>query len=737
MSKSLPLVLVFLLTSVSCGPAPHPESPAPVASVSSSPAVAPVKSGPALARRDDIVEPLHGVDVADPYRWLEDGKSEETKAWLAKMDAYARSEIEKMPTRAALEKRLKELSYIESVGAPIYRGGRYFFNWRHKDKEKSILYWRESKTAEPKVLIDPNALSTDGSTSLKGWWPSHDGKLLVYELSENNADESKLHLKNVKTGQDTAIDVIPGAKYASPSWTPDGKGFYYTRLPIDPSIPTDQRPGYAAVYFHRVGDDYQKDRLVHDKTGDPKTFISVDLSHDGHFLFVSKHYGWTKDEVWFKDLRGRAGAKNVLSRPGDHPKKPFVPLAVSRKGKYRVEAHGSAIYMMTDLDAPNWRVMSVDPTKPGMDDWKELIAEKKDAVLKSVSVIGGKLVLRYLRNASSEVHMTDLNGKPFRKISLPGIGSVSGLQGNPDHDEAYYAYSSYVEPTTVYETSIAKGGKTPYFALDVPVDTSQFETKQVWFQSKDGTKVSMFIIGRKGLTMSGDLPVLLYGYGGFNVSLTPRFRASRFVWLERGGVVAIPNLRGGGEYGEAWHQGGMREKKQNVFDDYIAAAQYLIDNKYTRPGRLAIMGGSNGGLLVGAAMTQRPELYQAVVCAVPLLDMVRYHLFGSGRTWISEYGSSEDEALFKAILAYSPYHQTKAGAKYPALLMLTADSDDRVDPLHARKFVARLRYDMASDEPVLLRVETNSGHGGGDMVKKRLERNVDVYAFLLQQLGVK
>ena len=677
------------------------------------------KPGPSLARRADTVDLLHGVEVADPYRWLEDADSAETKAWVQAQQTYARAQLDALPGRDALIARLTELSYLESVSPPYQRQKRFFFSRRHKDKEKVVWYWRQGRRGEPRVLIDPNTLSDDGSVSLTGVFPSRDGRLVAYKLSENNADEATMYLMDVSTGKVSDVDTIEGAKYASASWEPGGTGFYYVRLPIDPSIAESERPGYAELYFHRIGTDFHGDQLIHEKTGDPSVFLYGDVSRDGRYLFAHKHHGWTRSDLYFEEL----GKDNE-----------WRALAEGLDAKFRVYAWKDRFYIHTNHQAARWKLMVVDPHHPDLSDWKELVAEHPDAVLDDFSIIGGRLTLRYLDNASSRIEIRDLDGKHLRDIDLPGIGTVQGLVGQPDDDIAYYGFTSFNIPTTVFETSITRGGDKPYFELEVPVDPEPYLVEQVWFTSKDGTRVSMFVVRRKDMQHNGDNPVLLQGYGGFQINMVPEFVATRFAWLERGGVVAIPNLRGGSEYGEAWHRAGMRTKKQNVFDDFFAAAEYLIAERYTRPERLAIYGGSNGGLLVGAAMVQRPALFGAVVCAVPLLDMVRYHLFGSGKTWVSEYGSADDPELFKALYAYSPYHHVKPGTDYPALLMLTADSDDRVDPMHARKFVAAARYATSNERPMLLRVETNAGHGGGDMIKKNVDRNADLYAFLFQQL---
>jgi prolyl oligopeptidase len=677
--------------------------------------------GPPLAERHATNEMLHGQKVLDPYRWLEDIKNPKTRAWLKNFDAYTRKALAELPKRNAISKRLEELSYLEAVSAPRRRGQRYFFSARHKDKEKTVYYVRDSKTAKPRVLLDPNKLSQDGSTAVRGLWPSHKGKWVAYKLSQNNADHATLYVMDVDTGKNSKVDVIEGARYADASWAPDGSGFYYTRLPIDPNIKKDELPGHAAVFFHKLGTSSKQDRLIHPATGNPQAFIDGDLSHDGRYLFVYVYHGWRRNDVYFKDLKRH---------------KKWQTLTAGEDAKFSVSAHKGKFYIHSNKGAPRFRLFEADPqTASTFSSWRELVAEDDKSVMRSAQIAGGHLVLRYLDNASSQLRIIKLNGQKVRRIQLPGIGTVNSVIGRPEDDEAYFGFSSFTTPPTIYETSISKGKLSVLSKVEVPVDPKPFVVEQVWYPSKDKTPVSMFIVHRRNLVKDGSHPLLLNGYGGFNIVKEPRFRASLYLWLEQGGIFAMPNLRGGGEYGEAWHRGGMLDKKQNVFDDFIGAAEWLIQNKYTSTKKLAIEGGSNGGLLVGAAMVQRPELYRAVVCHVPLLDMIRYHRFESGRTWIGEYGSSEKADQFEYLIRYSPYHNVQR-ANYPSMLMLTADSDDRVDPMHARKFTAELRYKLSNDPNIFVRVNAKAGHGGGDMVKKFVAKQTDVYAYLMQELGM-
>ncbi|WP_428264412.1 prolyl oligopeptidase family serine peptidase [Haliangium sp.] len=677
--------------------------------------------------RDDVTDELHGTVVADPYRWLEDAGDARVQAWMEAQDQLARRYLGALPERNRLAARLRELSYYDAVSAPRKRGERYFYTRRHADKEKAVLYWKNGADGEERVLIDPNTLSEDGSISLGSWSPSEDGAKLAYNLSENAADEATLYVMDVDSGKTSQTDVIAGAKYAWASWTPDGKGFYYTRLPVDPDIPVAELPGHAHVRYHRLGTDPGADPIVYPATGNPRTFVGAAVSRDGRWLILSVQHGWNATDVYFKDLSERR-----RSRRGDHHG--FTPLVTGVPATFQVWPWDDTFYVLTNHEADRYRVLAVDPDRPSMRRWKEIVPQSQ-AVIESFAVVGGHLVLTYLDNAHSRLEVRALDGTPVRQVELPGVGSVSNMIGNEDEDEAYYVFTSYTEPPQIYRTSVTSGDSELWSAIELPFDASRFAVDQVWYPSHDGTQISMFLIRPADAEPDGGNPTILYGYGGFNVTLTPAFSVNIAAWVERGGIYAIPNLRGGGEYGEAWHEAGMLLAKQNVFDDFLAAAEYLEHAGWTRPERLAISGGSNGGLLVGAAMTQAPARFAAVVCSVPLLDMVRYHLFGSGKTWIPEYGSAEDPAQFAALYAYSPYHRVAEGTSYPALLMLSADSDDRVDPMHARKFTAAVQWANVGDAPMLLRIERNAGHGGADLVRQQVERSADTLAFLHQLLG--
>ena len=666
--------------------------------------------------RVEVKDLIHGVEVEDPYRWLEDAKSDEVQAWMKAQDETCRAELKALPERDAIAARLKQLYYIDTLSAPVHRGKRYFYVRRHADKEKSLVYWKEGEAGRESVLFDPNTWSEDGSIALGGWQPSWDGKTVAYQLRRNNSDEATLQVIDVASGAVSKVDVIGGGKYASASWTPRGDGFYYTWLPTDPSIPTAERPGYAEVRFHRLGQDPAQDTLVREKTGDPTSFLGASLSRDGRWLVLDVRHGWTTNDVYFRDLKAKADA--------------WTPLAVGQDALYEVWPWRGRFYVKTNDGAPRWRLYAVDPHKPERAAWTEIVPERPDATLDSFAIVGNRLALTYMKDASNQLEIRRLDGDFVRQVALPTLGTVGGPLGNEDEDKAYFTFASYTRPQEIHQFSVKSGATRLYERTKVPIDPEPYSVEQVFFPSKDGTRLSMFLVHRKDFKKDGANRTLLYGYGGFQVALTPSFSSSIYPWLERGGVYAVANLRGGSEYGEDWHRGGMLLKKQNVFDDFIAAAEYLIREGYTRPSRLVIQGGSNGGLLVGAALTQRPDLYAAVVCAVPLLDMVRYHLYGSGKTWISEYGSADDAEQFKALYAYSPYHHVKAGTRYPAVLLLSADSDDRVDPLHARKFAAALQ-EATTGGPVWLRIQRHAGHGGADMVPAGVEQSADALAFAL------
>jgi prolyl oligopeptidase len=708
--------LVACAEAKPAGAPPPAPMPPPLAAAAPSAALSPYPAAP----RGDQVDSLHGAQVADPYRWLEDGRSDEVRKWADEENAAARAFTAGLAGRDAMVARLKELFYVESAGTPRRLGSRLFYPRRDAGKEKSTIYWRERAPAESEhVLLDPNAWSSDGSVSLGVWSVSYDGKKVAYTVKANNSDEATLYVMDVATGKKSDVDVIEGAKYAWPSWTPPSDAFYYTWLPPVGSVEPADRPGYAEVRLHKLGQDPAKDKVVHEKTGDPKTFVSASVGRDGRWLIATIEHGWNSTDVYFQDLRsGRFE---------------WRPLVVGKDARYDVTVDGDRFFVWTNEGAPKYRVMRIDPLRPERENWKEIVPERQDATLQGMSVVGHRLSLAYLKDVVSHLELCDEDGKRVREIELPTLGSASVLGGEVDDDVAFYSFNSFTYPTEIFETSVKSGKTTTFYKLKVPVDPSKYAVEQLFATSKDGTKIPFFVIHATDLEKTGNTPTILFGYGGFQVAQTPAFSSSIYPWLEHGGVWAVANLRGGSEYGEEWHRHGMGREKQHVFDDYFAVAEELVKQGFTKPEKLAALGGSNGGLLVGAAITQRPDLFRVALCGVPLLDMVRYPLFGSGKTWISEYGSPDDAGDFTALYAYSPYHHVTKGMKYPATLILSADSDDRVDPMHARKFAAELQW-ASSGGPVLLRIEKHSGHGGADLVRASVEKIADEYAFALDQM---
>jgi prolyl oligopeptidase len=672
------------------------------------------------ARTDDVVDTLHGVKVPDPYRWLEDANSPEVKEWVDKENQYTRSVLDPLPDRAKIHARLDTLLQIGSIGTPAPRQGRYFYTRREGTQNQPVLYVREGLRGKDRTLVDPNELAADGTVALDWWYPSRDGKLLAYGLSRNGNEQSTLHVLDVTTGKQLP-DTIERTRACSVAWLPDASGFYYTRYPAAGSVPKGEETYHRHVFLHKLGDDPAKDEKVFGEGRKAEDWPNVSLSPDGRWLVVTEEQGWAKSEVYFKDRD-----KNT----------PFRPLVEKVEALFDVVVRNDRFYVHTNEHAPRYRVFNVDPLKPERGDWKEILPESED-VLDGVTSIGDTLVAHYMHRAASRLQLLDPDGKPVEDVKLPTLGSIAGLGGEWDGTELLFGFQSFTVAPSIYRLDLKTRKAELWEQVKADIDFDAYEVEQVTYRSKDDTPVSMFLAHKKGLKKDGKTPTLLYAYGGFNISLTPAFSTSRFLFLEQGGLLAIPNLRGGGEYGEAWHQAGMLGKKQNVFDDFLAAAEWLLKEGYTDREHLAIQGGSNGGLLVGAALTQRPDLFRAVVCQVPLLDMLRYHKFLIARLWIPEYGSADDEEQFPWLRAYSPYHHVKEGTPYPAVLLATAESDSRVDALHARKMAARLQAATSSDRPILLRLETKAGHGAGKPRAKVLDELTDEWSFLFWQLGMK
>ncbi len=652
-------------------------------------------------RKDAVVDVYHGTEVQDPYRWLEDDNSAETKAWVAAQNAVTDEYLKSLPQRDEIRDRLVKLWNYERVGLPEEQGDRWFFTANSGLQNQSVLYTAESLDGEPQVLLDPNTFSQDGTVALAKWQPSEDGKLLAYATSGGGSDWLEIRVRDIATGKDLP-DHLKWVKFSGLSWAKDGSGFYYSRYeaPADGAALT-QTNEFQKLYFHRLGQPQSDDQLIYERKDQPKWGIGGGVTEDGGFLIIHISQGSdSKNRVFYKSLQD-ADSK-------------VVELLAAADAEYRFLGNDNAVfYFLTDLDAPRSRVIAIDTTKPEREHWREIIPQA-DEPLKTVSKTGGKFLAHYMKDARSRVVRFDGDGSNPQEIELPGIGTVGGFYGKDTDKRVFYGFTSFTDPGAIYQLDLASGASTLWKKPDVGFDGSVFLTEQLFFKSKDGTSVPMFIVRRKDAPLDGSNRTLLYGYGGFQISLQPGFSVSRAVWLERGGILVVANLRGGGEYGSEWHDAGKVMNKQNVFDDFIGAAETLISKGYTKPENLAIQGGSNGGLLVGACMTQRPELFGAALPAVGVMDMLRFQKFTIGWAWEKEYGSSDNAEQFPLLLRYSPYHALKAGTRYPATLVTTADHDDRVVPAHSFKFAARLQECQAKDgPPVLLRVETSAGHGAG------------------------
>ncbi len=660
----------------------------------------------------------HGVTVLDEWRWLEDQDSAAVSAWTAHQNDRTRTALEASPRRPALRRHLERLLSIGTLGTPYPRQGRYFYMRREGDQNHAVLYLRDgSPDAPEQVVLDPNLWDPEGTEALDWYYPDRQGHRLAYGRSSGGDERSVLRVLDVDSG--TLADEIPHTRACSLSWLPDGSGFFYTRYPNPEDVPEGQAQYHRRVWFHTLGTDPTDDPLVFGEGREAEDWPGVHLSQDGRHLLVSVSVGWTRTDLYLLDRQ-----------TGD-----WTTVVEGEEALYSGELYRGHLYLHTNSEAPNYRLLRMDLQHPARQDWRELLPETHQ-VLEWTGIVGGALFASYLVDATSRFFRFDLEGGSRTEIPLPTLGSLGGLGGEWDGQELFYGFSSFTVPPTIYRYDLLTGTSSLWGRVQAGIDPEDYEIHQVRCTSRDGTRLPLFVVHRRGLVADGHRPTLLTGYGGFNVSLTPGFSRSTFLWLQSGGVYAVANLRGGGEYGSAWHEAGRLGRKQNVFDDFLAAARWLIDAGYTCPQRLAIMGGSNGGLLVGAALTQCPDLFRAVVCSVPLLDMLRYHRFRLARLWVSEYGSSEDPQQFSWLYAYSPYHRVQDGRDYPAVLLLTGESDSRVDPMHARKMAARLQQAQTSDKPILLRVETRSGHGAGKPLAKVLDEATDTWTFLFDQLEV-
>lgn len=666
---------------------------------------------PPTTRTDNVVDDYFGTKVTDPYRWLEDQNSPETRAWIDKENAYTDSTLTKLPGRETLHARLSQLLKVDSTGLPAERNGRYFFDKRLSDEDQPKIYYRQGVNGKDELLVDPLPMSKDHTTTVDLADISHDGALIVYNVRQGGADEVTPHAFDVDARRDLA-EQFPKGLYFGMDITKDKSGVYYT-------IQTENGP---RVYSHRMGTPFSEDHLIFGEGYGREKIIGSSISEDGRYLLLHVIYGSAADrtEVYFKDLAADG---------------PVIPVVNDVIARFQASIAGGRIYIQTNMDAPMEKIVVADLAHPTKENWKTLVPES-DSHIEGFSLAGGKVSVLYSHNASSQMRIFDSSGKPVRDITLPSIGTSTTLVGHWDSSESFYLFGSFFIPFRIYRYDLASGTQSIWAESKVPVAADQFTVEQVWFNSKDGTRVPMFVAHKKGLKLDGSNPALLTGYGGFNVSETPYFSSSAVTWMENGGVYADVNLRGGGEFGEKWHQAGMMEKKQNVFDDFIAAAEWLIANHYTNPSRLAARGASNGGLLMGAMATQRPDLFAGIICGFPLLDMLRYQNFLVGKYWVPEYGSSDNAEQFKYIYAYSPYQHVKPGTKYPGVLFVTGDSDTRVAPLHARKMAALMQADAAPGRPILLKYDTQSGHSGGASITKTVDDVTDELNFLLWQVGV-
>ena len=690
-------------------------------------------AGPPKAKVAPVEDTVQGHKIVDRYRYLEDPNDPDTKLYVEQELSYTRAILDPLPGRDKINARLSQLLEIGTVGAP-QMGGKYYFHTRREgNQNQPILYVREGVNGglndglnrEDRVLVDVNKMSTDGTVALDWWFAAEDGKYVAYGTSASGSEESTLHIVESATGT-MLPDTIDRTRFASVAWMKDSSAFYYTRHPKKGEVPDGEEVYHVKVFYHQLGSDPAQDPLIFGEGRKPQDIPSVTLSEDDRWLLIDVGEGWTKTEMYLQDLQS---------------KHPPLEITTGKDFLYGADFFAGKLYITTNEDAPHFRVFVADATNPKRENWKELIPQT-DAVLQGASVTGGKLLVQYEHNVTSELKLFGLDGKKLADIPLPAIGSVFGASGRYDRNEIFFGFQSFTVPPSIYRVDLTDVKSALWAKVDAPsIDPSAYDVQQVWYTSKDGTKVPMFVVSKKGIEKNGKNPTLLTGYGGFNISMTPTFDRSTFLWMEHGGIYAVANLRGGSEFGEDWHRAGMLDKKQSVFDDFIAAAEYLIAQKYTDRDHLAIFGGSNGGLLMGVMITQRPDLFRAAVCQVPLLDMLRYQNFQIAKLWIPEYGSADDAKQFDWLYAYSPYHHVKPGQEYPAILFMTGDTDTRVDPMHAKKMAALMQAEAkngsSKERPILLRIDTKAGHGQGKPVAKQIEERTDMYSFLFWQLGIK
>ncbi len=679
------------------------------------------------ARRSDTVDDYFGTRIPDPYRWLEDTDSPETRAWIDAENRLTTAYLDAIPQRERIRQRLTELWNYPKYGLPFTRGHETFFTQNSGLQNQSVLYVQHNHDA-PRVLLDPNTLSSDGTVALSAVSASERGRYLGYGTQASGSDWEELHVRDVRRGTDLP-DTLRWVKFSGIAWTHDEKGFFYSGYDAPASdsamrgVNRNQK-----LYYHRLGTPQARDLLIHEQPDHPDWLFDAQVSEDGEYVLVTVREGTDpRNRLYYIDL-GTPRSPKVNN--------PIVRLLDDANASYSfIDNGGQVFYVQTDLDAPNGRVVAIDINRRERRFWRTVIPEAQDA-LQNVSVIDNRLVVTYLHDAHSVVRFFAIGGAPTGELELPGIGTVGGPSGRSMDTEMYYAFTSFLQPPTIYRYDLERETGSVWRAPTLSFDASPYQTTQVFYTSKDGTRVPMFITARKDVKLDGTNPTLLYGYGGFDISITPSFSPVNLVWLEMGGIYAVANIRGGGEYGEAWHEAGTKAQKQNVFDDFIAAAEYLESNKYTSPSRLAIQGASNGGLLVGAVMTQRPELFGVALPAVGVMDMLRFQKFTIGWAWVPDYGSSDDSTQFDVLRRYSPLHNIHAGTHYPATLVSTADHDDRVVPGHSFKFAATLQAAQGGSAPVLIRIETKAGHGGGKPTAKQIDESADILAFVVRNFGM-
>jgi prolyl oligopeptidase len=673
---------------------------------------------PPPTKAEPVVDTVNGAALTDPYRWLEDSKSPATRAWLVEQMKYSEDYLSQAKIRPEVVKRLTELMRVESYGIPVERGGKYFFKKRLPEENQGSIYLRTGLKSGDEQLIDATKLSADQNTSVNIADVSKDGNLLVYDVREGGADEQSIHLLDVKSRRELP-DVLPPARYAGVSLSPDEKGLYYAKF----------EPTGSLVFYHRLGTSVSEDQMIFGKSFEGESFGPMDLiypevTENGRYLILNVAHGVPakRVDIYVQDLRTLAAA--------------ITPIIHGIDSRFAPQNYGDDLYVLTDYQAENYRVIKISLSNPAPEHWETVVPEGKD-VIESISIVGGKLFATGLHDVISQTQIYSVDGKSAGKLTYPTLGAASGVFGQQGSNNGFYSFESFNIPPAIYHYDVGTG-KTEVFAKpQVPFVSAQYEVTQVSYTSKDGTRVPMFVSSKKGLKRDGEAPTLMFAYGGFNVSLPPHWDPEHAWWMEQDGFYAQPNLRGGGEYGEAWHKAGMFEKKQNVFDDFFSAAEYLIKNKYTSPSHLAARGRSNGGLLMGVAMTQRPDLFGAIWCGYPLLDMIRFQNFLVGRWWTAEYGSSEKAEQFPYLLKYSPYHNVKKGVKYPAIMFNTGDSDTRVDPLHARKMTALMQADTGSDRPVILHYELKAGHSAGVSITQLVNDTADELSFLWNETSGK